>query len=130
MSNNQSIISEKSSLGAFGERSAADYLRNKGYTILEMNYRCRCGEIDIIAEDSDFLVFVEVKLRKDSHFAEAREFVTYSKQQKIKKSALFYISGISGKYSGKQARFDVIEIYAPLGQAGGIKINHIEDAFY
>ena len=61
--------------GRWGEETAAAYLRRRHYTIVAANYRCRLGEIDLIAENRDYLVFVEVKLRKSAAFAEALEFV-------------------------------------------------------
>ena len=66
---------EKRQVGAVGEKMAESYLRGKGYRILERNYSCRYGEADIIAQDRDYLVFVEVKLRKNAGFAEARDHI-------------------------------------------------------
>ena len=63
-------------LGAFGEKKAANYLRLHGYRIVDTNCRYRQGEIDIIAQKRDYIVFVEVKLRKNNSYGEAREFVT------------------------------------------------------
>lgn len=117
---------EKRELGRIGEERAAAYLRRKGYKIVEMNFTCRVGEIDIIAENAVYLVFVEVKLRRNAAFAEAREFVTGAKQRRIIKTAQLWLSGSNCE---KQPRFDVIEIYAPNGLAGRCTINHIEDAF-
>ena len=117
---------DKKLLGRFGEEQAANYLKKKKYKILGMNYNCRFGEVDIIAEKGGFIAFVEVKLRKDASFAEAREFVTYSKQQRILTAAQLWLSN---NPTDKQPRFDVIEIYAPLGDRGEIRINHIENAF-
>ena len=62
-------------MGAWGEALAAEYLRKKRYTILATNFRTRMGEIDLIASNRRYLVFVEVKLRKNADFAMAREFV-------------------------------------------------------
>ena len=67
-------------IGRWGERLAAEYLQKKHYRIVGANYRCRMGEIDLIAEKGRYIVFVEVKLRKSSAFAEAREFVDRRKQ--------------------------------------------------
>ena len=114
-------------LGSFGERKAAAYLRLHGYKIADMNYKCRHGEIDVIAENRKYIVFVEVKLRKNSDFAEAREFVTLSKQQRVITAAQMYLQTHETE---KQPRFDVIEIYAPQGEnSKNIKLNHIENAF-
>ena len=117
---------EAKALGDFGEEQAARCLRRKGYRIVERNFRCRQGEIDIIAEKGGFLVFVEVKERKDARFAEAREFVTAAKQRRILTAAQLYLAQ-SG--SERQPRFDVIEVYAPRGPEGPVKISHIENAF-
>ena len=113
-------------IGAFGEERAAEFLREHGYVILSKNFRCRLGEIDLVVRDDSFLVFVEVKLRKNASFAEAREFVTASKQQKIIKAARYWLLSHPTQL---QPRFDVIEIYAPQGLQGNIIINHIIDAF-
>ena len=112
--------------GAFGEERAARYLRRKGYRIVERNFRCRQGEIDIIARKREILAFVEVKLRRDDRFAEAREFVTRAKQGRILAAAQLYLARTQEEL---QPRFDVIEIYAPPGECGPIRIEHIENAF-
>lgn len=114
-------------LGRWGEQTAASYLKNKRYKIIGLNYSCRMGEIDLIAESGKYVVFVEVKLRKSDKFAEAREFVTRSKQEKIITTASLWLSQNQTKL---QPRFDVIEIYAPEGASSDtVKINHIENAF-
>lgn len=113
--------------GAWGEALAADYLRKKRYEPVAAGYRCRFGEIDLIVKNKKFLVFVEVKLRKDDHFAQAREFVDNRKQDKIRITASMYLSQ---NPTDLQPRFDVIEIYAPDGMnTVRPKINHLEDAF-
>lgn len=114
-------------LGSWGESLAAKYLQKKRYKLLAMNYRCRMGEIDIIAENRKYLVFVEVKLRKSSSFAQARDFVDLRKQERLKTTASLYLSQYE---TDKPSRFDVIEIYAPEGmETKHPKINHLEDAF-
>lgn len=117
---------EKRELGRFGEERAARYLRLRGYRILETNYACRVGEIDLIAKKGGYIVFVEVKLRKSADFAAAREFVTAAKQQRIRSTAALWLSQ---NETALQPRFDVVEIYAPQGAEGRITINHIENAF-
>lgn len=117
---------DRKALGKWGEERAAQYLRLHGYRILEKNYGCRMGEIDLIAVKKGIIAFVEVKLRKDASHGEAKEFVTYSKMRRIKSAAMLYLSRHETEL---QPRFDVIEIYAPDGEAGRITINHIEDAF-
>ena len=113
--------------GAWGESLAARYLKKKKYRILESSYRSRYGEIDLIACDKQYLVFVEVKLRKSQKFAEGREFVDIHKQNRIRLTASMYLSSVDTEL---QPRFDVIEIYAPEG-VDTLKpvINHLEGAF-
>ena len=120
-------MKNKGALGAWGEAVAADFLRKKRYRIVAMNYHCRYGEIDIIAQNKVYLAFVEVKMRASSTFAEAREFVDPHKQQRLLTSAKLWLSE---NETDLQPRFDVIEIYAPEG-ADTKKpiISHIEDAF-
>lgn len=114
--------------GRWGESVAAEYLRRKRYTVIAANYRCRLGEIDLIAENRHYLVFVEVKLRKSARFAEAMEFVDRRKQERLRQTAALFLSQYAQE--GKQPRFDVIEIYAPEGMATKRpEIRHLEDAF-
>ena len=114
-------------LGPWGEALAAEYLRKKGCRIEAMNYRTRLGEIDILAANRRYLIFCEVKLRKTADFAAAREFVDARKQQRLRTTALVYLSQHE---TNLQPRFDVIEIYAPNGTATKKpQINHMEDAF-
>lgn len=110
-------------IGREGEAEAARYLERKGYKIIGLNYSCRYGEIDVIAEKDGCAAIVEVKLRESADFAEAREFVTRSKQAKLRRAAQHWLM-TSG--TELQPRFDVVEIYT-----GGRKhiINHIENAF-
>ena len=113
--------------GAWGEALAADYLRKKQYKIVASGYHSRFGEIDLIAQNRTFLVFVEVKLRKSARFALAREYVDLKKQEKLRLTASIYLSQNPTKL---QPRFDVIEIYAPEGMATAApEIYHLEDAF-
>ncbi len=113
-------------LGRFGEEQAARYLRRRGYKVLERNYRCRSGEIDLIVSKGEYVVFVEVKLRKNADFASAREFVTRAKQQRVITAASLWL----GEHACERpVRFDVVEVYAPHGPLGHVEINHLEDAF-
>ena len=106
---------------------AAEYLRKKKYRILAAGYRSRFGEIDLIASNKQYLVFVEVKLRKSDRFAQAREYVDYKKQKRLRTTAEIYLSN---NPTALQPRFDVIEIYAPDGAATrNPTICHLEDAF-
>lgn len=114
-------------VGAWGESVAAEYLRKKKYTLLAAGYRSRFGEIDLIACDKKYLIFVEVKLRKSDTFAAAADFVDSRKQNRLRLTAQMYLTE---RPTSLQPRFDVIEIYAPEGIATKKPIiNHLEDAF-
>ncbi|MCL2084839.1 MAG: YraN family protein [Oscillospiraceae bacterium] len=95
-------------------------MRTLGYEVLARNYRSRYGELDIIARDGEWVVFVEVKTRKDDSFAAAASAVTPSKREKMRKTASLWLKYIK---SEAPARFDVIEVYAEG------RINHIPHAF-
>ena len=114
-------------LGAWGEALAAEYLRKKHYKILASGYRCRFGEIDLIAANRTYLVFVEVKLRKSADYAPAREFVDLRKQERLRAAGSMYLAQ---NPTNLLCRFDIIEIYAPDGiNTTHPTINHMEDAF-
>ena len=113
--------------GTWGEALVANYLRDRGYTLLAAGYRCRFGEIDLIVKNRKYLVFVEVKLRKSGDFAKAFEYVDRHKQDRLRITASMYLSQ---NPTDLQPRFDVIEIYAPQGMdTVKPEINHLEDAF-
>ena len=112
-------------LGATGERAAADYLIKHGYRIIQCNYRCRSGEIDIVAEDADFLVFVEVKTRKSRRYGPAQEAVTPKKQLQISKAAQHYLA--EHNLFDRDARFDVVSVYMGSGATAEVEI--FKDAF-
>lgn len=114
-------------VGAWGEELAAIYLQKRGFQILAMGYRCRFGEIDIIAASRKYLVFTEVKLRKNDGFAKASDYVDIHKQNRLRTTAAFYLDNNPSKL---QPRFDVIEVYAPMGiETLNPKIVHMEAAF-
>ncbi|MBQ7266291.1 MAG: YraN family protein [Firmicutes bacterium] len=106
--------------GRIGEKIATEYLRKKGWTIIAQNYNTKVGEIDIIAIDSDYLVFIEVKARNDISKGYPREAVTKYKQNRIRKAALMFIA--QNKKENAKCRFDVIEILNG-------NIEHIVNAF-
>ena len=115
-------------IGRICERRVQDYLKNVGMEITAENYCCREGEIDIVARDGEYIVFVEVKARKNKLFGEPCEAVTRSKQKKIRMAAERYIA--EKEYDGA-VRFDVAEvIYSAEADAVHIKsINYIKAAF-
>lgn len=111
--------------GIWGEIYAARFLRDKGFTILSANYRTRNGEIDLIAQDNAYIIFVEVKTRGKGAIAEPKEAAGYTKQKKLTATALEFLSDNPYELN---SRFDVIEVF--LGEEYKLKrINHIENAF-
>lgn len=118
---------DRTALGRWGEALVADYLRRCGYEVVAAGWRCRFGEIDLIARNKRFLAFVEVKLRKNASFAQAREFVDRRKQQKLIAAAQLYLAQHP---TGLQPRFDVAEVYALQGtDTKHPEITYLEDAF-
>ena len=95
--------------GAWYERKAADYLKKQGLFILKYNYRCRYGEIDLIARDREYLVFVEVKYRKGTWSGRALEAVNFAKQKIICKVARYFLT-VEYHNVDIPCRFDVVGI--------------------
>ena len=118
-------MKNKQLLGKSGEEIAANYLLKKGYNILFRNYHSQFGEIDIIALDKDTLAFIEVKTRT-SNFDAAFSSVSFSKQQKLTKTALDFLSK-NYKYEDFLTRFDVIVVL--FDQREEYRIKHLVDAF-
>lgn len=115
------------SKGAAGEVLAARFLRDAGYDLLASNYRTRFGEVDIIAADEQYIVFVEVKSRTEDAYFLPREAVTAEKQKRIIKTALLYISRYAEK---RQPRFDVIEVITDKNRTMcALDIHHIPNAY-
>ena len=113
--------------GVWGEALVADYLRKKGDKLAAHSYRCRFGEIDLIAEKDDVLLFVEVKLRTNLQYGAPREYVTVKKQEKLRAAALLYLSE---RELDVPARFDVAEVYTDVHRsAGKTRIRYIANAF-
>lgn len=120
-SSNHDERRNKRSLGSEKERIAAEYLKEQGYCILEMNFRCRQGEIDLIARDGRYLVFIEVKYRTDGRAGAPEEAVSRAKQRTILQVAKYYLYRHRLPES-TPCRFDVVGIT-------GEKIRLIRDAF-
>ena len=110
--------------GLHGQLAAERYLSARGFRILERNYRLRSGEIDLIAWDNGYVVFIEVKYRNNLMYGYPRESVTAYKQRHIRQTALHYIQ----KHPNDECdyRFDVVEV---LDLDGKREITHIENAF-
>ncbi len=113
------------SLGTQGEELAVVHLKKQGFKILAQNYRQKTGEIDIIARDGTYLVFIEVKTRKSLRFGRPYEAVTHKKQTQITKVALEYIT--RNKLHDQPMRFDVISI--TIHAHHGIDIKHLKNCF-
>lgn len=111
--------------GARYEQVAGAYLESIGFKILQFNYRCKAGEIDIVAQDGAYLVFCEVKYRSDVSKGMPSEAVDYRKQKVLSKCALFYIT--THHCTQMPCRFDVIGI---LGKNDQMNIRHYKNAFY
>ena len=112
------------SAGNRGEAAAARWLRQRGYTLLASQWRCRFGELDLVARDRrGTLCIVEVKLRGVGSIALPREFVDSRKQQRLRSAAELYLA--SGGLDAP-VRFDVAEVY---DEGGGLRIEYIENAF-
>ena len=111
-------------IGDAGERFAAKLYRKAGYEIAARNYACRFGEIDIICENAEYIVFAEVKARELSSAYRPREAVTPQKQRRIVRSAEHYLMQHP---SEKQPRFDVVELRLQQGRAADWTI--LENAF-
>lgn len=114
----------KQTLGREGERVAESYLIDKGYRLVERNYRCPAGELDLIVLDRRVIVFVEVKSRSHARFGTPLESVPLRKQQTMIKTALFFLS--QKRLHHRDARFDVVGISWRGDQP---VVEHIENAF-
>jgi len=107
-------------IGQIGENAAADVLRAKGYTILKRNFRCKYGEIDIIAEKYGAMSFVEVKTRQNQKFGRPCESINEEKKEHIRKTARYYLDEMRAKgYVPRKYDFQVVEV----------TIEHTEYAF-
>jgi len=117
------LTGEKRSLGIKGEDLAVRFLINKGFRIIERNFRCRMGEIDIVARDGNYLVFVEVRTRSRSKYGLALESITRAKIKKLRQLASFYL--VRHPQDRLFIRFDVVAV----NWAQDTEITHIENAF-
>lgn len=107
-------------IGNKGEDVAVKYLTKNKYRVIERNFNCKFGEIDVVANDGNYIVFVEVKSRSDETFGKPRDAVNWHKQNKIVQSASYWL--YKNNCMGAPVRFDVIEVLSG-------EITHIIDAF-
>lgn len=121
-------MNEKKKTGNYGEEFACRKLKAKGYKIVCRNYRKTCGEIDIIAENDEYIVFVEVKTRGENYMFEPIYAITKDKQRKIIKTAQLYLLKND---VNKQPRFDTFEVVLRNSLIFKVKeYTHIENAFW
>ena len=111
-------------LGELGEQAAADALQKDGYRIVARNHRCRRGEVDLIAERGQLLVFVEVRTRGTAAFGAPQETVNLAKQRRVVAAARDFLARWRGPERG--VRFDVIAV---VDGARGPELTHLENAF-
>ncbi len=116
-------MSGKKRLGEIGEKKAANYLDRNGYKIIERNYKCRIGELDIIAMKGEMLVIIEVKTRSNLSYGMPCESINATKKNHILRTARYYIQ--CNNLENVDRRIDVIEV---LALESGFYINHIENA--
>ncbi len=112
-------------LGAAGESVAARHLERRGYRILEMNVRCRFGEIDLVALDAGVVGFIEVKGKRGGRYGVPEEMVTLAKQRRLTHLARWYLQRRG--WLGRPARFDVIAV--DWGSSGESTLRHVPNAF-
>ena len=118
-------MSGRKAAGDRGEAEVARYLRKKGYTLLASQWRCRFGELDLVARDrKGTICFVEVKLRSAGAIGLPREFVDARKQERLRTTASAYLSSHD---LDAPARFDVAEVYAETD--GSLRVEYLENAF-
>ena len=115
---------DKKILGNKGEDFAAEYYKKLGFTVTAQNYTCRGGEIDIIAENGEYIIFVEVKTRSQNSLYSPAEAVDYKKQKRLSVAAMKYLTENDVE---KQPQFDVFEVYTANERI--YKVNRIENAF-
>lgn len=118
-------MEQRKQLGNDSESLAGRFLMQKGYKIVESNFSCKRGEIDLIVRNDDLLVFVEVRSKTSAQYGQPMETVNRKKQEKIHKAAEYYLY-IHPELAGLYCRFDVISI---LWKDGKVRLNWIADAF-
>ena len=115
-------------IGAEGEKRVAAFLRKRGFNVIKRNFQCRYGEVDIIAENNEYILFVEVKTRKENALISGIDAVDSHKQSRITLAAQDYIRKT---YCEKQPRFDVAEVtvFEKADKTLGYNLKYLENAF-
>jgi putative endonuclease len=119
------MTNARRAVGAYGERLAARYLTDAGLVILDRNWRCRHGEIDIVARDGDAVVFCEVKTRRGDAFGEPADAVVAAKVRRLRRLAAQWLSA-TGARPG-EVRFDVVSVLPQ--RRGAARVEHLRNAF-
>lgn len=118
-------MTDRQILGYKGEKATCKYLKRNKFKIIKRNFASKHGEIDIIAENKEYIIFVEVKTRSEGQLLDPKAAVNYQKQLRIMKTASAYLRD---NPSSKQPRFDISEVIAD--GRGKLNINYLENAFY
>ena len=118
----------RTKLGDWGEARAAEFLRGTGLRIIETNYRCRWGEVDIVAQDRDELVFVEVRTKRSANFGTPEESLSAAKMRRLTYTCQDYLQKQiqDGAESPSDWRIDLVSVYAGKGFAPK-RISHLEN---
>ena len=119
------MTTQRQAVGAYGEQVAAEHLQNLGYVLLDRNWRCSDGEVDLVLRDGDDLVFCEVKTRRGDRFGPPAAAVDYRKVRKLRQLALRWLADASVRFPG--IRFDVVEVLPRRN--GAPQVRHIPSAF-
>ena len=121
----RALSRSRSRPGEAGEELACSHLRAEGFEIVERNFRCRSGELDVVARDGDVTVFVEVKQRRDASYGEGYEAVTFGKRRRLVRAARLYAA--SHHLEDQPMRFDVVSV--DVDAQGDVKVRHDRGAF-
>jgi len=119
------MTTQRQALGAYGERVAARHLQEQGLVVLDRNWRCSDGEVDIVLRDGDDVVFCEVKTRRGDSFGPPSLAVTHDKVRRLRKLACHWLA--EARVRPREIRFDVVEVLAQ--RRGAPQVAHIRAAF-
>ena len=115
----------KDAVGAYGERVAVRWLEDEGYVVLDRNWRCRSGELDVVAVRHGVVVFVEVKTRRSDAFGVPAAGVTPAKAERLRRAAATWLAARG--LGAAPVRFDVVSVLRP--RSGAAVVEHVEGAF-